>query len=323
MAVQEQNRIMNDSMNVRSAEALRSNKRIFQKNNRIKPRSKRAQHLLCCVRLNYFLHADERAEAYNEAEKLLNICTGFEYFTRYETLSLLNAYNQFLHAAFYTGHWKELDKRLKELHQLQLRNEVDQVWQFCYYAPFALANYDRLGDRKAVYNLFGDTEKKLRAYSDKLRPDIFLSLIVAFSSGLLEYGEYAKAIDWIEVYRNAPRMKVHYDTQSSVLILQMIAHYESGNKLLVTNLIKNMEYFVSRSKQKSRFEKVVLRFFNVLLVKANSRKAKATFDGLKHELEALAAGDIQNKNRVIFPVVSCFMQSKIAGLAYHQYIKKV
>ncbi|MFN8288123.1 MAG: hypothetical protein U0V74_15310 [Chitinophagales bacterium] len=318
--LQQQNTLINQSMNARSAEMLKANKDLFNTAIKKQPSCKRASHLLHCIRLNYFLHIDERAKAYKEAAAILTICSGFDYFNKYETLSLLNAYNQFLHAAFYTGEWKELEKKLKELHALSLRSELEQLWQFCYYAPFALAYYDKTGNKQAIEKLFIEAEKEVKQHRDKLRPDIFFGLIISFTSGLLEYGKYDKAVDWIDIYRNAPRLKQHYDNQSSVLILQLIAHYELGNLVLINSIIKNIEYFIKTNKQKSKFENLVLKFFRTLTAKAPSEKTTASLSKLHKEVQALASGNVLNKSRVIYPVVAGFMQSKIAGKPYHQFI---
>lgn len=284
--------------------------------------SKRNQYYYHYIRALHFSVTDNRRLFLKEALQLKEVCRTSPYFYSYDFKSYMNSLNLLLEASHFNGDMKVMQDALKLLQGLQVQNERDKIAKFIYYSRFALIYYDAAGDTKAKRKLIDEAWSLLALYSAKIPFHIRVSIAITYISALLEMGDYSKAVDWIELYRRGEKEdKTRYDSQSILYILQLIAHYEIGNHLLVKNIVPNIARFIKRVGQQSKFERVLLSFF-AKLTSSKTTAAKLFNDTLK-ELESLKEGDVLHRNRPMHDIFKVFIESKRAGMAYHKMVQSV
>ncbi|HLP19119.1 MAG TPA: hypothetical protein VK174_02395 [Chitinophagales bacterium] len=279
----------------------------------------RALYLFHFIRCLHFSVTDRRADFLAEAKKLVAVCYATPYFKQYDYRGTMNALNLLLEAAYFNHDWAAMNKALKQLQAVPVQTDRDKIAAFIYYSRFALIYFDQKKDSKAMLKLMEEAWVMLKRYEQKIPYHVRVNTMVTYSSVYLEMGEYAKALDWIELYRQGKKEEaVRFDSQSILLMMQLIAHYEMGNLLLVKNIVPNISRFIKKVGQQSKFEKVLLAFFN----KLTSAKAPAEglFEKTLNELNGLQEGDILNRNRTMHDIFRVFIQSKMHKKKYHEAI---
>ncbi len=279
--------------------------------------SARALYYFHYIRALHFSVTDKRKEFLAESKLLAKVCEQTPYFFKYDLRASMNAINLLLEACYFNQDFNMMQKALKQLSALNSKNDRDKIAQFVYYSRFGLIYYDQRKDAKGKVSLVEEAWKQMRLYGPKIPYHIRISIIVTYVSALLEMGEYSKALDWIELYRQGGKPEqTRYDVQSILHMMQLIAHYELGNHLLVKNIVPNIARFIRKVGQQSKFEKTLIGFF-ARLTSVKSRSSDIFKDTL-YELDSLKEGDILHRNRPMYDVFKAFIESKRAGKKYHQ-----
>ncbi len=278
-----------------------------------------ALYLFHYVRTMHFSVFDERKQFMKEATLLVAHCASSPRFSEFDLRSYMNALNLLLEASYFNQNFEQMNIALQTLKKLPVNSERDKTAQFIYYSRFSLVYYDRLGDRKAKMKEIDDAWHTIRKMERKIPFHIRISSLVTYSSALMEMGEYSKALDWIGLFQQKKKEEeARTDVQSILLMLQLIAHYELGNTLLVKNIVPNIARFIRKAGQQGAFEKIALRFFGKI-TSAKEFSPKEFSDTLA-ELQSLKDGDIMNRNRTLHDIFSMFIQSKKNGKKYHEMI---
>lgn|GEM_PF-4130388 len=281
--------------------------------------SKRALYNFHFIRALHFSVTDSRNNFLLETKKLVAVCLSAPHFKEYDLRSTMNALNLLLEAAYFNGEWTVMHKALHQLKGLKVRSERDKIAQFIYYSRFALIYFDQQHNTKEKLKLISDARVAFIHYETKIPYHVRVSTMVTYCSALLEMGAYNDALDWVELYRQGKKDDVaRFDSQAMLLMMQLIAHYELGNHLLVKNIVPNIARFIKKAGQQSVFEKVMLSFFNKLT--SSKLAGSKVFEETLIELNALKEGDILNRNRTMHDIFRVFIESKKAGKKYHQVI---
>lgn len=281
--------------------------------------SKRALYNFHFIRALHFSVTDNRADFLDETKQLVKVCTTAKYFNAFDLRSSMNALNLLLEAAYFNGEWAIMNKALKQLKDLKVRSERDKIALFIYYSRFALIYYDQQKNTKEKLKLISDARNAFAKYEQKIPYHVRISTMVTYCSALLEMGAYNEALDWVELYRQGKKEDVaRFDSQAMLLMMQLIAHYELGNLLLVKNIVPNIARFIKKVGQQSNFEKVMLSFFNKLT--SSKQAGIKVFEDTLNELNTLKEGDILNRNRTMHDIFRVFIESKKAGKKYHQFL---
>ena len=279
--------------------------------------SSRSLYYFHFIRALHFSVTDKRKEFLSESKELVAVCFSSKQFKEFDLRGCMNALNLLLEASYFNADWKTMNYALKKLKELTVKSYRDKMAQFIYYSRFGLIYFDQQKNEKAKRALIEESWKNILRFEKKIPYHIRVSLMVTYSSALMEMGEYAKALDWIELYRQGKKEnETRFDVQSILLLMQLIAHYELGNLLLVKNIVPNISRFIRKVGQQSAFEKIVLSFFNKLT--SSKTVAQKVFEETLMELNALTEGDILNRNRTVHDIFKVFIESKMKGKKYHQ-----
>jgi hypothetical protein len=319
---QQQHRLNKTVYQLRDEEQLKQYNAIFNHpllSNKAQVLSSRALYYFHFIRSLHFSVTDNRLAFLKETKLLVAVCYASKHFKEFDIRACLNALNLLLEASYFNGDWKAMNDALKKIRLLPVKSERDKMAQFIYYSRFGLIYFDRQGLVKDKRALIEESWKNIQRYEKKIPYHIRVSLLVTYSSALMEMGEYEKALDWIELYRQGKKVdETRYDVQSILLMLQLIAHYELGNLLLVKNIVPNITRFIVKIGQQSKFEKVVLSFFNKLT--SSKMISEKIFADTLNALNVLKEGDILNRNRTLHDIFRAFIESKKIKKKYHEVL---
>jgi len=279
--------------------------------------SSRSLYCFHFIRSLHFSVTDNRKDFLSETKQLVSVCFSSKHFKEYDLRGCMNALNLLLEASYFNADWKTMNDALRKLKELPVKSERDKMAQFIYYSRFGLIYFDQKKDIKNKRQLIDDAWKNINRYEKKIPYHIRISTLVTYSSALIEMGEYSRALDWIELFRQKKKgEEVRFDVQSILLMMQLIAHYELNNRLLVKNIIPNISRFIRNIGQQSKFEKIVLSFFGKLT--SSKVVVEKIFEETLSELNALKDGDILSRNRTMHDIFRLFIESKQQKKKYHQ-----
>lgn len=316
----QQRALISDSYIVKDSERKGAHQKIYEEGEKQNSESLSAKIIQSDIRINYFSSKADYSNSYKQIEESLRQVKKHPYFSQYEQISTVVLYDLLLTDALRTGKMKEFEKYLKDFKKLDIKSEPVKISAHLSYARFALVYYDWKNDRAQFMKLVNETEDAIKNYGAKIRKDLHLAVIIAFSSGLLEYGEYGRVLDWIELYKQYPKIDRHYDYQGVILLFQLMAHYELNNLEFVHNILNNVEYFLKKNKQKSKFEEIVLRVFKNLCVITEKEKLNKNLKAYLEEINQYLQSDSAVRNNVALPIFEAFIKSKLERKAYHAFM---
>lgn len=318
----QQRALISESYIVKDIERKAAHQKIYEDSEKQIGASLIAKIIQTDIRINYFSSKADYANSYKQIEESLRLVKNHPYFKHYEQISSVILYDLLLTDALRTSNMKAFEKHLKDFKKLEIKTEPVKISAHLSYARFALVYYDYKNDKVQLMKLVDETEHAIKTYGAKIRKDLHLGVIIAFTSGLLEYGEYSRVLDWIELYKRYPKIDRHYDFQGVLLLFQLMAHYELNNLQFVDNILENVEYFLKKNKQKSKFEEIVLRAFKNLCVIAEKEKLNKNLKGYLEEIGQYLQSDSAVRNNVALPIFEAFIKSKMERKAYHVFLRK-
>ncbi len=316
----QQRALISESYIVKDSERKTAHQKIYNETEKQNSASLSAKIIQSDIRINYFSSKADYANSYKQIEESLRLVKKHPYFNQYEQISSVILYDLLLTDALRTGNMKAFEKHLKDFKKLEIKTEPVKISAHLSYARFALVYYDYKNDKAQLMKLVDETESAIKTYGAKIRKDLHLGVIIAFTSGLLEYGEYSRVLDWIELYKQYPKIDRHYDFQGVLLLFQLMAHYELNNLEFVHNILENVEYFLKKNKQKSKFEEIVLRGFKNLCVITEKEKLHKNLKNYLEEINQYLQSDSAVRNNVALPIFEAFIKSKLEHKAYHAFM---
>lgn len=311
-----------ESSTIKGEQQKKLHEAIFNQAQQIVPTTRIAAMLQADVRINYYSSKADYEKSYHEIADALSKIKTHPYYNNHEQISTVILYDLALTDALRSGKFKEFEKHLSDFKKMELRSEPVKISASLSYARFALVYFDMKAERKKLMALTDETQKQIKIYGAKIRKDLHLGVIIAFCSAMLEYGEYQRALDWIALYREYPKLDRHYDFQAFILVFQLIAHYELGNTVFVNNILENLRYFLKKNKQQTPLEEIILLSFKHLSQFTDKEKLNEKLEKHLSKLRSYAGHFPAAANNVVLPIFAAFLQSKTAGKKYHEFLGK-
>ncbi|MFN8323106.1 MAG: hypothetical protein U0T74_10650 [Chitinophagales bacterium] len=318
----EQSRMSDRSFHIRNEDYLKEHEMIMKHPliaDETKALTQRALFELFMTRLLYYNITDQREAFFQCANQAFQQAHACIWLIKFDKLRLLSVYPQLMHAAYLNGKWQVLEETLELLKKFTPGSQIQEMAAFTYHISFSLVLLQATGRQTELMKTITNAYGKVKHFGNKLRFDARSQIIISCMSGTLESGHYEQAIDWALLFNEFDQGE-RLDARLIVDMMELIAHNELGQLLLVSNLSQAIYQRALRWGEKGKFEDTFIRFFKKItsIVEPDelSRLYRKTLDDLKEILE----GDIVSQNRTIFPIFETYVQSRIQGVSYHQYL---
>lgn len=191
---------------------------------------------------------------------------------------------------------------------------------------YALVNYiHRLnhifmtGEYRTGVTQLHDLEKSLETHL--FGWDVNRTIVFYYKIACAYFGadNYSKAVDYLNKIINMPVADVRNDIQCFARILNLIAHYELGNKLLISYQVKSVFRFLSKMEEMQSVQREIFTFL---------RKTPSMIpDKLKTEFKVLRAklvkyqDDPYEKRAFLYLDIIAWLDSKIKGIPIETVIQ--
>ena len=133
--------------------------------------------------------------------------------------------------------------------------------------------------------------------------------------------QHDKALAYLLELNKEPIRETRKDMFASVVIIQLLIHYELGNKNLLPYLSRSVYRLLLQSNRLQQFEQILIRFMRHSMPKVTGKTAtRKAFSQLKSELTAITSSQFEAPAFIMFDIIS-WLDSKISGITYAQAIQ--
>ena len=241
-----------------------------------------------------------------------------------ETSSFIKAMHNVLSATFMA---ERVDKFLINYQKLIEFGEINKS-SFTQNdeSVYALVNYiHRLnyifltGEYRSGISQLQELEKSLE--TNAYGWDVNRTIVFYYKIACAYFGadNYSKCIDYLNKIINTPVTDVRNDIQCFARILNLIAHYELGNKLLISYQVKSVYRFLSKMEELQAVQREIFVFL---------RKTPSMVpDKLKTEFKMLRAklvkyeDDPYERRAFLYLDIIAWLESKIKGVTIESVIQ--
>ncbi|RME99224.1 MAG: hypothetical protein D6772_08035 [Bacteroidetes bacterium] len=133
-------------------------------------------------------------------------------------------------------------------------------------------------------------------------------------------GDNEKAIDFLNLIINQKNPDYREDIQSFARILNLIAHFEMGNRQLVEYQVKSVYRFLSKIEDLQEVQKEIFLFLRKTL-RMHTHELREEFIQLKHKLEKIEAQPYSRRPFLYLDIIS-WLESKIEGIHVQEVIRR-
>jgi hypothetical protein len=235
----------------------------------------------------YYQSEGDSIHLYRITSKLMRFCEKQDKFMAQRPFQYVSAIYTHLQAAYDTGHMKEFTGHLEKLNKIELASAVQRNYRFAYYAYHHYLYSFYMNDTKQLKSLTTTYLKSRPELLKTIRKDFLMILDLNAMLVDLKSEDYSNLLDKVNAYLNNKEFNIRVDFTAKVMLLNIIAHLESRNHLLLENLIRNTQRFLVANKT-LKSEQRVLKWLKQWV----SEKMQSKLKVLKHKelLEEIASG---------------------------------
>ena len=213
-------------------------------------------------------------------------------------------------------------RRLRSLsgHRIISINENLRIRLFKYSYAHQFNKYFMRGDFKQGGHLLARIESRLEQFIGMI--DKHSELILFYKIACLHFGneDHRAALKWINRIINSEDIDLREDVHSFARIINLIAHYELGNREVLEYAVRSTYRFLNKKDDLQSFQKHILAFIRNLSWGITERELIKRFVTLREKLIPLAQSRFDNRAFAYFDIIS-WLDSKIENRPVEEVIK--
>ncbi|RED92835.1 hypothetical protein [Marinoscillum furvescens] len=274
------------------------------------------------IQLSYYSFIQNFEEVYRYARKWVDLFRDTPNSAYYLEM-YIKALNQLLNAQARLSKYTEFQdthRILRNLanHRLIQLNENLQIRLFKYSYAHQFNGYFMVGDFKKGVSLLQRIEERLEGYIGML--DKHSELVLFYKIACLYFGNenYRKALKWLNRIINSEDQDIREDVHSFARIINLITHYELGNRDVIDYYIRSTYRFLLKKDDLHAFQQYILEFLKGLSREITNDELIERFKRLREQLMELSESKYDKRAFVYFDIIS-WLESKI----YHRPVGDV
>jgi tetratricopeptide (TPR) repeat protein len=174
----------------------------------------------------------------------------------------------------------------------------------------------RTGQFEEARHTLPEHFKKIKSFNTKVFDDhhfLFHYAYIYFGSG-----DYDEALYHLNNWLDMPSTIDNPKLQMLSRVFNLILHYELGNILLVSSLIKSTYRFLKKENQLDEIEKAFLNFIKTVIKAQGKREVKECFQKFKTSLMNIT--DSEEATISVFDLMS-WVDSKLINMSFEEIVK--
>ncbi len=236
--------------------------------------------------------------------------------------SYMHATHYILTCSYNLKQYKIFKQALEDLEKFrkdnyQRFNENSRLLSFIYVHTSRFHLYFLEGRFKEGLEIVPKTLRRLDKYKEKLDEHRILVIYFKIAWMYIGAGDPRTASNYLDKIIDLKSVSLREDLQGYARLLNLIAHYEMGNKGLLSYLVRSTNYFLKKMHDLNKMQKATLHFFNRLM-NADSFKEKELFAAFYPELVNLSKDHYEQQAFIYLDIIS-WVKSKVQ----HQSLQQV
>lgn len=259
---------------------------------------------------------------YRYTQKWVNLFTMQPAMIRVETGHYIKAIHQLLNAHFDLRNHRRFGETLtlfESVAKLDRIKENDnfRIQCFIYISTARINKHFMQGTFSTGVKLIPAMKKELSRYD--LFIDSHHSLVLNYKFAVLYFGsgDFSRCIEHLLPIINS-NTNLRYDLQCYARLLQLLAHYELGNDILMESLSKSVYRFMSKLKNFTVVEEAMLHFLRKSIT-LPTKQLRPAFQELLDQIKHLEKNRFQTRAFAYLDVIS-WLEAKLNGQSLEQVI---
>ncbi|MDZ4824104.1 MAG: hypothetical protein SH856_11650 [Flavobacteriales bacterium] len=240
----------------------------------------------------YYFGTGEYAQCYPYLKKIIGMIEKHPSFFNRDPIIPLSVLSNAVYVGARLGKKKESYSWLEKLRKLTSspaeNHSADmQVKMFSLRASTELMLYVRNEDYRQGLAAFAEIEEGMKKFDEGLSGIRKSHLLFNMAVILFGCGNYHNALKTINRLLNLPASDQRTDIFCMAQILNLIIHFELGNRDMLPYALKTTKRYLVSRKRVYRFETIMLSFINEMIKKRRDKTDEEMFMNLAAELEPL------------------------------------
>ncbi|MEP7266818.1 MAG: hypothetical protein ABI844_04255 [Saprospiraceae bacterium] len=203
-------------------------------------------------------------------------------------------------------------------HNYSKFNDNSKILSFIYVHTSRFHKYFMEGKFSEGIEAVPGTLRRIERYEDKLDEHRILVFYFKIAWMYIGAGDPRSASNYLDRIIDLKSIPLREDLQGYARLLNLIAHYEMGNKGLLSYLVRSSNYFLKKMHDLNKVQKATLHFFN-RLINADTFKEKELFASFLPELEELSKDHFEQQAFIYLDILH-WVESKVHGIPVSQVI---
>lgn len=273
------------------------------------------------VHLRYCILVGDHAGALEHTRSKLALLDGDERQRELRWYEYVYTCGSFLILALRQRQFIEFEEKLDALKRLRENNLacVADLEVNIHYAEIAahikLCRFEETGEAVA------QADAMLERFRDRIETSVVLSFYISFALLTLRCGDVAGSISWIEKILGYPMVERYARFADEARLLGLVAYYEFGETRLFESRMRSLYRALSRKKDKTEFERLLLRFFARIVSVVDRGEQADAFAAFYDDLCVLKERLGQNAAMPQFDLLT-WVESKVQGVTFTERLRE-
>ncbi len=265
--------------------------------------------------VGYYFFLQDFEKGYNYAREWVSLFDEYRELRTSRVENYLNAINNLMIAQYKLFKYHEFviaSRRLREIRHYpkNIINENIQLKLFKYTYVHEFNRIFMLGEFSSGVSLMNKIKPGLEDFIDQL--DNHSKIILYYKVACLYFGndDYRESIQWLNRIMNSESIDLREDIHSFARILNLISHYELGNRDVIDYYIRSTYRFMLKKDDLHRYQKAILNFLRKLADEFKEEDLIPEFEKLRDQLLPLQTNPFEKRAFIYFDIIS-WLESKI------------
>lgn len=274
----------------------------------------------------WYYHMLQDFELYHAyANKWVTLFNDYPDMLKPETTVYIKGLHNILNSLFSAGRIPQFEAaftqllNFKEHHNLRLsRNEESQL---------ALVHYTHGINRIFLSTMYVEGVNYIKSLEEILENELYpwdlnRTLVFYYKIACVYYGanELESCIHYLNKITNISTPDFKEDIQCFARILNLIAHYDLGNNLLVSYQVRSVYRYLAKTKNLQAVQREIFKFVK-RIPNINQEDVKDEFIGLKERLIPYRKDKVERRPFIYLDIIS-YLDSKIKGITMVEAIRR-
>ncbi len=313
-------RIMKSSLSARDSEGSNKIKKILANPlvaNAEKAMSVRAQLQRFDILFDAYRMLDDWASCRNVLAQSIPVFETNADIRKEKSLSFIRSISNLGIIQFQLGDINGAIETVNQLKTVKCQTDEAANYVFEKYYQLKIALCQEVGDIPEGMRVISEFEKALVGLKGKLMKSYEYHIYFNIASFLIFAGSPNDALGWINRILNEPKTEIRTDILAMTRVINLIVHYNLGNRDYLEYDIKSAVRFLSNRERLFSFERIILKNLRSLANLAPDADVQIALERFRLDMQEVVKDPMERKGLAMFDIFN-WIEAEKRGLPMYQ-----